>query len=527
MRITNKIMQSHNLTNINTNKVYQDKLSTQVASTKKISRPSEDPVVAIRALRLRSDVAEVNQYATKNIPDAVSWLDLTESSLRELTTIMDEMGVQFGKGANGELSVADREVILAQLGELQDNFYDNGDADYAGRYLFTGYRTETSLRFPADTTKQYTITEQMDNSAIDVVTAVNTLGTDALGNPIDLMDLNESNYDALDISETDVSVNQIHRIRLAYNGGDNTPPTITFKQPDGTEVNWTADVVHSYEDPYSQVGDPTGPTASEKPLVYVPETGEILMSDSYYDQLIVVKDNNTTSDKNESEIRITYEKSTWKEKDLRPEHYFYCTSAKSDGTSVEYNAGYLDTFGLPDRQSTQAMTYDVGFTQSIQINTTAGECFDPGIAREIDDLRSALSQLSQMEDIAAKLTDMQLEADETQAPILAARLKAMNKAITFQKDKVQKMFEGGITAITAYADNVNLCITRSGTASSKLELITKRVIGQKASLEDLKSSNEEVDMTEAAMQLANAEFTYNAALLATSKVMQASLINYI
>jgi flagellar hook-associated protein 3 FlgL len=527
MRITNRIMQSHNLTNINANKVYQDKLSTQVSSTKKISRPSEDPVVAIRALRLRSDVAEVNQYATKNIPDAVNWLELTESSLRELTTIMDEMGVQFGKGANGELSVADREVILAQLSELQDNFYDNGDADYAGRYLFTGYRTETSLRFAADTTKQYTITEQVDNSAIDVVTVVNTLGTDTEGKSIDLMDVNESNYDALDISETDVSVKQIHRIRLAYKEGDDTPPTITFQNPDKTSETWTAEVVHSYEDPYTRVGDPTDPTATEKPLIYVPETGEILMSDSYYNQLMAVKDDHTTGDVNESEIRITYEKSAWKEKDLRPEHYFYCESAQSDGTSIEYNAAYLDTFGLPDRQYIQTMTYDVGFTQSIQINTTASECFDPGIAREIDDLKSALSQLSQMEDIAAKLTDLQREADKTQAPILAARLNAMNKAITFQKDKVQKMFEGGITAITAYAENVNLCITRSGTASSKLELITRRVSGQKASLEDLKSSNEEVDMTEAAMQLANAEFTYNAALLATSKVMQASLINYI
>ena len=54
MRITNKIMQNNNLANINTNKILQDKLSTQMSSEKKISRPSDDPVVAIRALRLRS-----------------------------------------------------------------------------------------------------------------------------------------------------------------------------------------------------------------------------------------------------------------------------------------------------------------------------------------------------------------------------------------------------------------------------------------------------------------------------------------
>lgn len=62
MRITNKIMQRNNLSNINTNKMYKDILSTQMATQKKINRPSDDPVVAIRSLRLRSNVTEITQY---------------------------------------------------------------------------------------------------------------------------------------------------------------------------------------------------------------------------------------------------------------------------------------------------------------------------------------------------------------------------------------------------------------------------------------------------------------------------------
>ena len=59
MRITNKIMQRNNLSNINTNKVYQDKLSTQMSTQKKVSRPSDDPVVSIRALRLRLSLIHI------------------------------------------------------------------------------------------------------------------------------------------------------------------------------------------------------------------------------------------------------------------------------------------------------------------------------------------------------------------------------------------------------------------------------------------------------------------------------------
>ena len=74
MRITNKIMQMNNLSNINANKVNEDRLSNQMSTEKKINRPSDDPVVAIRALRLRSNVTEGTQYSSKNIPDAESWI---------------------------------------------------------------------------------------------------------------------------------------------------------------------------------------------------------------------------------------------------------------------------------------------------------------------------------------------------------------------------------------------------------------------------------------------------------------------
>jgi len=72
MRITTKVMQNNSLSNINTNKKLQDQLNTQMATEKKINRPSDDPVVAIRALRLRTNVSQVTQYYEKNAPDPQS-----------------------------------------------------------------------------------------------------------------------------------------------------------------------------------------------------------------------------------------------------------------------------------------------------------------------------------------------------------------------------------------------------------------------------------------------------------------------
>ena len=49
MRITTKMMQNRSLNNLNTNKTLQEKLTTQLSTMKKITRPSDDPVIAIRS----------------------------------------------------------------------------------------------------------------------------------------------------------------------------------------------------------------------------------------------------------------------------------------------------------------------------------------------------------------------------------------------------------------------------------------------------------------------------------------------
>ena len=92
---------------------------------------------------------------------------------------------------------------------------------------------------------------------------------------------------------------------------------------------------------------------------------------------------------------------------------------------------------------------------------------------------------------------------------------------------MQLMFEGGITALQGYLDDTNLAITNCGTRSSKLELVENRMKNQKTTFETLKSENEDIDITEVAIDLKSAELTYNAALMATGKVSQTNLLNFI
>ena len=90
-------MQNNSLSNINTNKRLQDQLNTQMATEKKINRPSDDPVVAIRALRLRTNVSQITQYYDKNSKDAESWLSVTEDALTTVSSVIEDLIEQIGR----------------------------------------------------------------------------------------------------------------------------------------------------------------------------------------------------------------------------------------------------------------------------------------------------------------------------------------------------------------------------------------------------------------------------------------------
>jgi flagellar hook-associated protein 3 FlgL len=518
MRITNKIMQNNNLSNINANKVYEDKLTTQMSTEKKISRPSDDPVVAIRALRLRSSVTEITQYYSKNIPDANSWLEVTEDALSNLTSIVTDMISQCTKGSNGDLTTSDRQIILEQLQALGDEVYSTANADYAGRYVFSGYRTDTPISFTSASTDNYSITEQIDSSAIDQTTHITTG---------DLLNINSSNYETYSgVDETTIDSVTVNRIRLAYDDcNSGATPTIKYNVQDASTGTWstatitTTKTMNSYDtdnglDPYTYVSQ------NDDAVVYVPDTGELLLGSNVYDTLMATKDDPSTK-ADEAEIQVTYEKNSWEVGDLRPEHYYACTNTT---TGISYNDAYLT--GETD---TQAIEYDVGFNQTIRVNSTASECFKTGIGREVNDLVTAMQEVINIEttksNIETKLEDSSLT--DSQKAVLQTQLEAAEKAYTLAKDKCQKAFESGITAFQGYLNDANLCTTATGTRSKKLELIENRMQSQKTTFETLKSENEDIDITEVAIQLSSANLTYEAALMATSKVMQTTLLNYI
>ena len=545
MRITAKVIQNNTLSNINTNKLLQDKLSTQMATEKKINRPSDDPVVAIRALRLRTNVSQVTQYYEKNAPDAESWLKITEDALTTVSEVITDMIKQCSSGANEKLTSEDRNAILDALKSLRDEVYATGNADYAGRSVFTGYRTESTLKFTADTKKSYKITEEIGTNAIDTITHVkigdlNSIndanfsddGTDA-SKPIDYAGITEQNVEEMSVYRIRLSYSDVDRVSkdgmgpqiTYYDEASNSFVPVKVKYDSNGDGNLDAESevipeVKSVDDipnPYESVPK-TG-------AILIKETGELLIGEDVYNELMSHKDNvNTTYD--ESSIHITYQKTNWKKDDLKPEHYFTCTDMTDLANQITYNENYT----IPGAEvEKQVIEYDVGMNQSIRVNTTADEVFQHAIGRDVDDLVSAMQAVVDMEKTVEKLKGMAEDTkyNESEKKIINNQLDAANKALTMLSEKAQKVFESGITKMQGHLDTANLATTNCGTRSKRLELIQTRLMSQKTSFETLESENENVDITEVAIQLSSAKLTYEAALMATGKILQTSLMNYI
>lgn len=535
MRITNKIIQNNSVDNINLNKVYQDKLNNQMATQKKIVRPSDDPVIAIRALRLRTNVSTVSQYYEKNVPDAESWLKVTESALTTVSKVITDMQERCTSGSSEKLTATDRQTILDALKALRDEVYSTGDADYAGRSVFTGYRTESTLKFKESSKDLYRITEQLNNNIIDSVTYVNSER---------LNGLNDGNYNQAanaDIKETQINATSIHRIRLSYDNvsADKTHPPVvkTFDHLDAdgkpvfTEKHGAVEIISNTNtgaaNPYAQMKATNETSPVPKRMILIPETGELLVSDAIYkDMMVNLKDNVTTPEIDESQIQITYDKNIWKKNDLKPEHYFACTKNPDVAADkIEYNKTYL--IGKIEKQSIE---YDVGISQRIRVNTTADEVFTHAIGRDVDDMIGVLNDTIAMEETIAKLKKIKEglpEADTVNYAIVTKQLDAANKSLTFLNERRQKLFERSITKMQSHLDTTNEATTACGTREKKLELIKNRLMSQQKNFKTLESENENVDISEVAIQLKSASLTYDAALMSVGKILQTSLMNYI
>ena len=498
MRITNKMMTNNMMSNINKNKLNMTTLEQQYSTGKKIQRPSDDPIITVRALKLRTNLSELEQYHEKNIPDAKSWMDVTESALRTVNSILSKVNTSCVQGSSDTLTASDRSAIAQDLEQMKAQIYQEGNTNYAGRYVFTGYKTDSSLLFTEDADNlSYSITESFAGKQIEVVNKVS--------GSYEVADFD----DPLEDFSEPPQINYAYRIQLSYDELDGTvPENIRYymKDADGEMVEQTPPF-DELEMRSANSDDAYTPLPGK--AHYIAETGEIILSSEAYERL-------RTSDR----MDITYTKTGFKEGSLKPEHYFNCVMTDHDKPEQE---------PITYMKSKQEIQYEVNYNQKITVNTEGSDSISHKIGRQIEDILNAVNEVVQTEnkinEVNKRLADVTLpEADVLKYKKLKEQL---DTEYELKKEAMQRAFEKGISVSSAEQDRVNIAVADLGSRYVRLELTENRLSSQKVDFEELLSKNEDVDIVDTVIKFSAAETIYNASLSAASKVVKNTLLDFL
>lgn len=491
MRITNTMMMNSTLRNVNKSKGNLADLENQMATEKKITRPSDDPIVAIRALSLRASLNEINQYLKSNIPDAQAWLEVSESSLTNMDSILSDIYQYCNQGASDQFTEEDRNAIIEVLQQYKDALYAEANADYAGRYCFTGFKTDTAFTFLTDeeADKSYEITEVLTGNDLDKATIISA--------PVDGDSI--YNIDAADMPDGVT----IHRLRIAYqNCSDENFSSLMV---DGTEYAITEAVTH--EEMEAIAADPDYKNQTDT-IYYVYDTGELVISDDLY-----------TEFRNSEEITFTYQKEQFAKGDVRPEMYFNCTDISDPDNLVEYT----------QTDGGQNINYTINFNQSLRVNTLGSETLSYKIGRDIDDLCNALQNVADIEEKIDKLKDKYNSEVYTEAEKadMETMLEACERELDYARSYMESIFSKELTRVAGYQQTVDLQLADLGARSKRLTLTKSRLTEQDTTFSDLKSKNEDAELEDTIIKYSAASTLYEAALTAASDCVKQSLINYI
>ncbi len=144
MRVTQNMMYSEALYNMN--KLLGDYMvsNEQAASQKRINRPSDDPVGTINVMNYRASISTTTQYLD-NSEDAASWLASTDSALLQtqqvILTRLSELAEQ---AADGTKTAENRYQISFEARQLFEQLVNVANTEYAGQHLFSGHKTNIS-----------------------------------------------------------------------------------------------------------------------------------------------------------------------------------------------------------------------------------------------------------------------------------------------------------------------------------------------------------------------------------------------
>ncbi|MGP4061266.1 flagellar hook-associated protein FlgL [Halobacillus sp. H74] len=148
MRVTQSMLSNNMLRNLSDSYANMGKYQEQLSTGKKISRPSQDPVVAMKGINYRSQVSEVEQFQ-RNIGEVHNWMDNSDAALDKTTEAMQRVRELTVQASNDTYDEGQRENIAKEIRQLKEHIGSIANTEVNDKYIFNGSNT-TEAPFDMD-----------------------------------------------------------------------------------------------------------------------------------------------------------------------------------------------------------------------------------------------------------------------------------------------------------------------------------------------------------------------------------------
>lgn len=137
MRVTQGMISNNMLRNITGSYSKMDKYLEQLATGKKITLPSDDPVIATKGIGFRREVAGIEQYK-RNTNEVNNWMDNSDAALDKTTKALQSLRELAVQASNGTYDKEERQNIAKEAEQLKEHLIDIGNTNVNGKYIFNG-----------------------------------------------------------------------------------------------------------------------------------------------------------------------------------------------------------------------------------------------------------------------------------------------------------------------------------------------------------------------------------------------------
>jgi flagellar hook-associated protein 3 FlgL len=178
------------------------KLMEQLSTGKKISKPSDDPVVAMKGMYYRTNLTELEQYK-RNLSESYAWMENSEAALDHVQSVMHRARELVVQGSNDTYSPEDRQAMAKEIEQLKHDFVQVANTQVAGKYIFNG----TAIDKPRITDANDPSSVSTENSPFEVevsrgIKLQSNINSENVFNK-DMMEVWNGIQSALETSDTD------------------------------------------------------------------------------------------------------------------------------------------------------------------------------------------------------------------------------------------------------------------------------------------------------------------------------------